>query len=112
MQGVLTITVVTSWSLSDSHLFCHYIFGGYIICVFCFILAWQQHDVQELCRVMFDALESKFKNTDQVLAVSYISMSSSTPPCNILYFIGNKNIKNWVENKLLSTCRAELVLTI
>ena len=29
-------------------------------------LAWQQHDVQELCRVMFDALESKFKNTDQV----------------------------------------------
>lgn len=27
--------------------------------------AWQQHDVQELCRVMFDALESKFKNTDQ-----------------------------------------------
>ncbi|GAB6023955.1 Ubiquitin carboxyl-terminal hydrolase 47 [Chamberlinius hualienensis] len=27
--------------------------------------AWQQHDVQELCRVMFDALEQKFKNTDQ-----------------------------------------------
>ncbi|XP_064489986.1 ubiquitin carboxyl-terminal hydrolase 47-like isoform X2 [Ornithodoros turicata] len=27
--------------------------------------AWQQHDVQELCRVMFDALEHKFKNTDQ-----------------------------------------------
>ncbi|KAJ7383604.1 Ubiquitin carboxyl-terminal hydrolase 47 [Desmophyllum pertusum] len=27
--------------------------------------AWQQHDVQELCRVMFDALESKFKKTDQ-----------------------------------------------
>lgn len=27
--------------------------------------AWQQHDVQELCRVMFDALESKFKNTVQ-----------------------------------------------
>ncbi|KAG8235553.1 hypothetical protein J437_LFUL015393 [Ladona fulva] len=25
--------------------------------------AWQQHDVQELCRVMFDALEQKFKNT-------------------------------------------------
>lgn len=34
---------------------------------FCLLmLAWQQHDVQELCRVMFDALESKFKNTDQV----------------------------------------------
>ncbi|XP_014675692.1 PREDICTED: ubiquitin carboxyl-terminal hydrolase 47-like [Priapulus caudatus] len=27
--------------------------------------AWQQHDVQELCRVMFDALETNFKNTDQ-----------------------------------------------
>jgi len=28
-------------------------------------LAWQQHDIQELCRVMFDALEKKFENTDQ-----------------------------------------------
>ncbi|CAK9829042.1 Ubiquitin carboxyl-terminal hydrolase 47 [Anthophora retusa] len=27
--------------------------------------AWQQHDIQELCRVMFDALELKFKNTEQ-----------------------------------------------
>ncbi|XP_057313910.1 ubiquitin carboxyl-terminal hydrolase 47-like isoform X1 [Hydractinia symbiolongicarpus] len=27
--------------------------------------AWQQHDVQELCRVMFDALEETLKNTDQ-----------------------------------------------
>lgn len=27
--------------------------------------AWQQHDIQELCRVMFDALEVKFKNTKQ-----------------------------------------------
>ena len=26
---------------------------------------WQQHDVQELCRVMFDALELTWKNTDQ-----------------------------------------------
>ena len=24
-------------------------------------LAWQQHDVQELCRVMFDALERQFQ---------------------------------------------------
>ena len=24
-------------------------------------VAWQQHDVQELCRVMFDALEKRFK---------------------------------------------------
>ncbi|XP_053953132.1 ubiquitin carboxyl-terminal hydrolase 47 isoform X2 [Anastrepha ludens] len=28
--------------------------------------AWQQHDIQELCRVMFDALEHKFKNTKQI----------------------------------------------
>lgn len=27
--------------------------------------AWQQHDIQELCRVMFDALEQKFKDTKQ-----------------------------------------------
>lgn len=26
---------------------------------------WQQHDVQELCRVMFDALELTWRNTDQ-----------------------------------------------
>lgn len=28
-------------------------------------IVWQQHDVQELCRVMFDALEQKWKKTDQ-----------------------------------------------
>lgn len=27
--------------------------------------AWQQHDIQELCRVMFDTLEQKFKDTAQ-----------------------------------------------
>lgn len=27
--------------------------------------AWQQHDIQELCRVMFDALEHKFKGTKE-----------------------------------------------
>ena len=27
--------------------------------------AWQQHDVQELCRAMFDALEQTWQNTDQ-----------------------------------------------
>lgn len=32
--------------------------------------AWQQHDVQELCRVMFDALEQKFKDTDQADLIS------------------------------------------
>lgn len=36
--------------------------------MFCvgFFIAWQQHDVQELCRVMFDALEQKWKQTVQV----------------------------------------------
>lgn len=28
-------------------------------------VAWQQHDVQELCRVMFDALEITWKDTSQ-----------------------------------------------
>lgn len=27
--------------------------------------SWTQHDVQELCRVMFDALEHKFRKTEQ-----------------------------------------------
>lgn len=27
--------------------------------------SWQQHDIQELCRVMFDALEKTFENTKQ-----------------------------------------------
>lgn len=27
--------------------------------------AWQQHDIQELCRVMFEALEAKFEGTNQ-----------------------------------------------
>ena len=26
-----------------------------------FSVAWQQHDIQELCRVLFDALERQFK---------------------------------------------------
>ena len=26
---------------------------------------WQQHDVQELCRILFDALQVKFKHTEQ-----------------------------------------------
>ena len=38
----------------------------------CRILAWQQHDVQELCRVMFDALESSFKGTDQVMCLEIL----------------------------------------
>lgn len=37
-----------------------------VLCVGLSPLAWQQHDVQELCRVMFDALEQKWKQTVQV----------------------------------------------
>jgi hypothetical protein len=32
--------------------------------------AWDQHDIQELCRVMFDALEQTFKNTEQADLIS------------------------------------------
>ncbi|XP_072165726.1 ubiquitin carboxyl-terminal hydrolase 47-like [Diadema setosum] len=34
--------------------------------------AWQQHDVQELCRVMFDALEKKWKDTDQQNLINHL----------------------------------------
>ena len=30
----------------------------------CMCVAWQQHDVQELCRVLFDALEKRFKKDE------------------------------------------------
>lgn len=30
--------------------------------------AWQQHDVQELCRVLFDALEANLRGTNRVCA--------------------------------------------
>ena len=33
--------------------------------IMCCLAAWQQHDVQELCRVMFDALEKTWRKTDQ-----------------------------------------------
>lgn len=33
---------------------------------------WQQHDVQELCRVMFDALELKWRNTDQANLINHL----------------------------------------
>lgn len=36
--------------------------------------AWQQHDIQELCRVMFDALEHKFKNTEQANLINNLYM--------------------------------------
>ena len=36
------------------------------------ISAWQQHDVQELCRVMFDALELSWKHTDQANLINQL----------------------------------------
>ncbi|ESP03988.1 hypothetical protein LOTGIDRAFT_156592, partial [Lottia gigantea] len=33
---------------------------------------WQQHDVQELCRVMFDALEQKWKKTKQANLINQL----------------------------------------
>lgn len=42
-----------------------YVSKTFFVCV-CLFLAWQQHDIQELCRVMFDALEQKWKQTEQV----------------------------------------------
>ena len=38
----------------------------------CQHLAWQQHDIQELCRVMFDALEKKFEGTDQAQLIKQL----------------------------------------
>ncbi|XP_065837765.1 ubiquitin carboxyl-terminal hydrolase 47-like isoform X2 [Oscarella lobularis] len=34
--------------------------------------AWQQHDVQELCRVMFDALEQKWTRTDKANLINQL----------------------------------------
>lgn len=44
--------------------------GIFTLCVLVCCAAWQQHDVQELCRVMFDALEQKWKQTEQVRATA------------------------------------------
>uniref|UniRef100_A0A0K8SRZ2 Ubiquitin carboxyl-terminal hydrolase 47 n=2 Tax=Lygus hesperus TaxID=30085 RepID=A0A0K8SRZ2_LYGHE len=33
---------------------------------------WQQHDIQELCRVMFDALENEFKHTEQADLINHL----------------------------------------
>jgi hypothetical protein len=33
---------------------------------------WQQHDVQELCRVMFDALEHTWRGTDQANLINQL----------------------------------------
>ena len=42
------------------------------MCFLCVFLVWQQHDVQELFRVMFDALETKWKKTDQENLISQL----------------------------------------
>lgn len=48
--------------------------------------AWQQHDVQELCRVMFDALESKFKNTDQVNVMCHTNCMQERSKAKVTYY--------------------------
>lgn len=52
----------------------------YLFILFYF-LAWQQHDVQELCRVMFDALEQKWKQTVQVGECKKFSNSQAALQC-------------------------------
>lgn len=34
--------------------------------------AWQQHDIQELCRILFDALEQKFKDTKHADLIKHL----------------------------------------
>ena len=57
------------------------------------LTAWQQHDVQELCRVMFDALERSWKNTDQA---------------NLITQLYQGKIKDYV--KCLQVCRVFMLL--
>ena len=40
--------------------------------------AWQQHDVQELMRVMLDALERKWKNTPQADLINKLYQGTPT----------------------------------
>lgn len=55
----MSIDMCSQYIIDDSSSCdCHYINLPYLS-------AWQQHDVQELCRVMFDALEINWKDTDQ-----------------------------------------------
>ena len=51
-----------------------------------YTVAWQQHDVQELCRVMFDALESKFKNTDQVNVICHTNCMQERSKAKVTYY--------------------------
>ena len=61
------------------------------------LAAWQQHDVQELCRVMFDALEKRFKKD---------GYESSKDLINELY---QGNMKDYV--KCLEVCEPSSVLS-
>lgn len=65
-SAVETTDLTTSFGWQGSWKF------GHFAATFCYSLllltgsdAWQQHDIQELCRVMFDALEHKFVDTKQ-----------------------------------------------
>lgn len=56
------------WYHSIGKLSIHCLYGIYSLTQFLFHSAWQPHDIQELYRVMFDALEKQFlkdKNRQQ-----------------------------------------------
>ena len=67
-EGSRTSDHLSLWIFAIlSHLFC-----CYSLCCYDWLAAWQQHDVQELCRVMFDALERSWKNTDQAELITQL----------------------------------------
>ena len=64
-------------------------------------VAWQQHDVQELCRVMFDALEKRFKKD---------GYESSKDLINDLY---QGNMKDYVKClEVRNSCLVDLTVEI
>lgn len=58
-----TVTVTVAANVSCNMLYAVAYIKCYRRCVW--TSAWQQHDVQELCRAMFDALEQTWQNTKQ-----------------------------------------------
>lgn len=53
---------------------------------------WQQHDVQELCRVMFDALEQKWKKTDQANLINNLYQGKLKDYVKCLEVSGNMQV--------------------
>ena len=55
------LSIYVHVSIYPSAFLCLSVYIYLSICHLSIYAAWQQHDVQELCRVMFDALEKRFK---------------------------------------------------